>query len=69
MFRVKENEMHLNRAFWRPVVALQITVSPNMITPALDRGIKNNIARKSGNKHVHGDVYKQRTAWKKSVTL
>ena len=57
--------MHLNRAFWRPVVALQITVSPNMITPALDRGMKNNIARKSGNKHVHGDVYKQRTAWKK----
>jgi len=50
-------------------VALQITVSPNMITPALDRGMKNNIARKSGNKHVHGDVYKQRTAWKKSVTL
>lgn len=46
-------------------MALQITVSPNMITPALDRGIKNNIARKSGNKHVHGDVYKQRTAWKK----
>ena len=46
-------------------MALQITVSPNMITPALDRGMKNNIARKSGNKHVHGDVYKQRTAWKK----
>ena len=57
--------MHSNCAFWRPVVALQITVSPNMITPALDRGMKNNIARKSGNKHVHGDVYKQRTAWKK----
>jgi len=57
--------MHPNRAFWRPVVALQITVSPNLITPALDRGIKNNIARKSGNKHVHGDTYKQRTTWKK----
>ncbi|WP_334118431.1 hypothetical protein [Limnobacter sp.] len=46
-------------------MALQITVSPNLITPALDRGIKNNIARKSGNKHVNGDTYKRRTNWKK----
>lgn len=46
-------------------MALQISYSPKLITPELDRSIKNNIARKSGNKHVHGDVYKQRTAWKK----
>lgn len=46
-------------------MALQITASQNLITPALDRGIKNNIARKSGNKHVSGDTYKQRTTWKK----
>ncbi|MFP5483699.1 MAG: hypothetical protein ACLGGW_10545, partial [Gammaproteobacteria bacterium] len=46
-------------------MALQISSSPNLITPALDRSIKNNIARKSGNKHVHGDTYKQRTMWKK----
>ncbi|WP_394673214.1 hypothetical protein [Limnobacter sp.] len=46
-------------------MALQITASANLITPALDRGMKNNIARKSGNKHVSGDTYKKRTAWKK----
>ncbi|WP_341710686.1 hypothetical protein [Limnobacter sp.] len=46
-------------------MALQISSSPNLITPALDRSIKNNIARKSGNKHVYGDTYKQRTMWKR----
>jgi hypothetical protein len=45
-------------------MALQIRVSQNLITPAVDRSIKNNIARKSGNKHVSGDVYKKRTTWK-----
>lgn len=57
--------MHCECACRRPVVALQITVSPSLITPALDRGIKNNIARKSGNKHVQGDTYKRRTNWKR----
>lgn len=46
-------------------MTLQISVSPDLIKPALDRSIKNNIARKSGNKHVNGDTYKKRTAWKK----
>lgn len=46
-------------------MALTITASPDIITPAFDRKAKDNIARKSGNKHVFGDTYKKRSAWKK----
>lgn len=48
------------------ILALQITaVASNAITPAWDEKGKALIARKSGYKHVSGDIYKQRTNWKK----
>jgi hypothetical protein len=47
------------------VVALEISATPNLITPVLDRKMKDNMARKSGYKQVHGDLYKRRTHWKR----
>lgn len=58
--------MHLGSARGRPILALQITASKNLITPGLDRKMKDNIARKSGHKHVSGDVYKRRSNWQKA---
>lgn len=48
------------------LVTLQITASHDLITPTLDRKMKNNIARKSGLKQVAGDVYKRRSNWQKA---
>jgi len=48
-------------------VSLKIEYSPKLITPELDRSMKNNIARKSGNKHVSGDTYKKRKFLNKAL--
>lgn len=49
-----------------PLVALQITASSDLMTSGLNRKIKDNIARKSGHKHVSDDVYKRRSNWQKA---
>ncbi|MFN7505628.1 MAG: hypothetical protein ACK5Q1_08705 [Limnobacter sp.] len=48
-------------------MSLKIEYSPKLITPELDRSMKNNIARKSGNKHVSGDTYKKRKFLNKAL--
>ena len=45
-------------------MTIKLTASASLITPAWDKKGKDLIARKSGFKHVAGDVYKQRTSWK-----